>query len=454
MGAAADEDGEKKMYLGVDVGGTKTLAALAKGSGKIVSRSRRPTPRGGKTSETLKAIRRTMEEALVEAGGDAASVKAAGVAVPGVIDADGRVVFSPNTNLAGARPGAELSAALGVPVALGNDVNCGALGEKWLGSAGWAADAVCVFVGTGIGGGIILNGRLHRGRRGAAGELGHMQMRADGPTCGCGAPGCLEALASRTAMERDIRAAADTGRQTVLTDLLEGDLRQIKSSMLRKALEREDPVVTEVVSAASEVLGRACLNLRHLLDPEVIVLGGGVVEACERFIMPIVERVTAGDTLLGPGPGAKVVVSALGDDAVVLGAVALARQAAGEDPLAEVAAVDELYPTISDVGKGTVAVGGKTYDGDIYIRADGKVKNRRKLLAKVGSSPGRIDRPELEKVCRYGPGVLFVSGGGVRLTREGRLFLRRRGIDVEVGGGPDAFNDARRRKAAIVHLAG
>ena len=136
---------------------------------------------------------------------------------------------------------------------------------------------------------------------------------------------------SRTAIERDIREAVEAGRETVLTDLLDGDLERIKSKALKRALKKGDDLVTEVMRRASEVLGYACLTVRHLLDPEVIVLGGGVMEACGKFIMPIVEEVMASDALPGATSGGKVVRSELEDDAGVLGAAALAREAARGD---------------------------------------------------------------------------------------------------------------------------
>ncbi len=456
MAAALDNGGTGRLYLGVDVGGTKILAALAKASGRILARFRRATPRRGARADTVAAVADAVDGALAKGGVDPGAVGAAGLAVPGVVDADGEVAFSPNTNLAGARIAGDLRRRFGFPVAIGNDVNCGALGEAWLGSAGWADSAVGVFVGTGIGGGIIVDGRLLRGRRGAAGEIGHMLVAPGGPVCGCGATGCLEAVASRTAIERDIRQALADGRATVLAELPGARRKPIKSGLLRKALQRGDAVVAEVMTRAAEALGRACVSLRHLLDPDVIVLGGGVIEACEDFVMPVVERAAAADTLTGPGPAAKIVVSALGDDAVVLGAVAMAQRAAGRDPI-ERAMRGAEYPVLSVAGRDAVAVGGKTAGADVCVRADGKVKKRRKLLDGLGAEPETIGRAELEQVCRFGPALLVVAApeGSLPVTEEGRTFLRRRGIELQVlpaGAAAEAFNSAPTRKAAIVHV--
>ena len=174
-----------------------------------------------------------------------------------------------------------------------------------------------------------------------------MIMHLGGPKCGCGNHGCFEALASRTAIERDIREAIAAGRTSVLTELAGGDLSVIRSGMIRKALEVEDELVTGVMRRAAEVLGYACVNVRHLIDPEAIVLGGGVIEACSDFIMPIVENIVGLDPLPGAREGGRVLLSALGDDAVVLGAVAAARKRVRRSPFKKRFFVKPKYPEIS-----------------------------------------------------------------------------------------------------------
>ena len=289
-----------RSYLGVDVGGTKILATLVEESGTILARERTATPRDEGAERVVVAIEKAMEKVLLAAAPGMEQLTAIGVAVPGVVDPEtARVVVTPNMNLTGVALGSHLEARFKVPVVLGNDCNLGALGEAWLGSARQASSAIAILVGTGIGSGIIRNGKLWRGARESAGEIGHVVMQIGGPLCGCGNHGCLEALASRTAIERDLRQAVEAGRKTALTDLLQGNLSLIRSSALRKALESEDELVTEVMRRASEVLGYACLTVRHLLDPEVIVLGGGVVEACSQFMLPIVEHIVGCDQLPG-----------------------------------------------------------------------------------------------------------------------------------------------------------
>ncbi len=329
----AKKSDKPRLYLGVDVGGTKILCALVEESGRVLARHRAPTPRGVKAHAVLQAIRKAMEEVLRKKKVKPAALEAIGIAIPGVVDPDkGRVAVTPNMSLSGVAVAPKMASWFGVPVAVGNDVNLGTLGEHWIGAARHASSAFGIFVGTGIGGGLVIDGRVWRGYRESGGEIGHVIMQLGGPRCGCGNRGCLEALASRTAIERDIRQAVKDGHKTVLSDLLKGDLRVIRSGMLRRALDKRDKVVRRILHRAAEVLGYACLSVRHLIDPEVIVLGGGVIEACGDFMVPIARAMVEADRLPGVRKGGQVVRSALGDDAVMLGAVAFARQHVGRDP--------------------------------------------------------------------------------------------------------------------------
>lgn len=448
------------LYVGVDVGGTKILAALVEESGRVLARERAATPRKGTHRAVLEAIRETLEGALRKEKVSPRSLAAIGIAIPGVVEPEkGRVVVTPNMNLSGIAITNVLQKEFGVPVALGNDVNLGTLGEHWLGTARRAESAFGIFVGTGIGGGLVRRGEMWRGYRESAAEIGHIIMEMDGPKCGCGNRGCLEALASRTAIERDIRQAVKAGGKTVLTDLLDGDLSVIRSGALRRALDQRDRLVTKVLRRAGEVLGYACLTVRHLVDPEVIVLGGGVVEACGDFLVPIARAIVEADRLPGSRPGGRVVRSALGDDAVMLGAVALARQHVGRDPFSPHFTAPPAYAPIRGGAAGKVTVAGTSYETDIYIRADGKVKARaQRPCGKAASACHRVGLKELEKVCKGGPEVLFVGSGRadcVAVVREGLKFLQSESIALQVLPTPQAikaYNQSRLRRAILLHV--
>jgi len=447
-------------YLAVDVGGTKIQASLVEETGTILGQERAPTPRDGGPEQALAAIERTIEKLLKAKAFTPAELTAIGIAIPGVVDPDeGRIVFTANMSLTGVEIGSHLEAHFGIPVVLGNDCNLGALGETWLGSARRAESVVAILVGTGIGGGFVRKGKLWRGARESAGEIGHTIVQIHGPECGCGNRGCLEALASRTAIENQLRAAVADGRTTVLTELLQGDLRVIRSRALRQALEAEDALVTEVVRRAAETLGYACINVRHLIDPAVIVLGGGVIEACSDFILPIVENIVGSDGLPGARDGGRVLLSALGDDAVVLGAVALARIHVGRSPFKKRFAVTPGYPTIARARFGEIVVGDTAYSRDVYILADGSVKQRKKRLAREEYHTAHTLGPkELEKVCRGGPEIVFVGtgeSGAMKLSDEALRFLSQRSIECKALPTPDvaeAYNKSTQRKAAVIHV--
>ncbi len=458
--AAGEKAKKGRLYLGVDVGGTKIQASLMEESGAILRRQRSATPREGAPEETVAVIEDALEKVVEKEGLQVNSAKAIGVAIPGVVDPDeGLVVVTPNMNLSGVAIGPELQERFGVPVAVANDCDLGTLGEAWLGAARKARSAVGILVGTGIGSGIVCEGRLWRGAREAAAEIGHIVMQIGGPQCGCGNFGCFEALAGRAAIERDLRQAIDEGRKSVLPEILEGDLSVIRSGALRRALDAEDELVTEVMQRASEVIGHACLTVRHLLDPEVIVLGGGVVEACSGFIIPIVQKIVTSDKLAGARESRGVLLSALGDDAVVLGALALARTHAGRDPFDKRFAVKPKYPRIERARFGEVTIGRETYDRDVVISVAGRVKKRKKSLAKkLYGSSHTVGPAELERVCRGGPEVVFVAtghSGQLQVNDEAKRYLADRSIECCAVPTPEAakaYNRSDQRKAALIHV--
>ncbi len=450
----------RRLYLGVDIGGTKVQCSLVGESGEIVGREKCPTPRKGGPERVVAAIEKAMDDMVRKGGIDAGDLTAIGVAVPGVVDPDrGLVVVAPNMPLTGVDLGALLRARFKTPIVLGNDGNFGALGETWLGSARNAQSALYICVGTGIGSGLVQRGKLWRGDRESAGEIGHMIMQIDGPRCGCGGRGCFEALASRTAIERDLREAIAGGQKSALVELAGGDLSVIRSGMIRKALDAEDELVCRVMRRAAEVLGYACINVRHLIDPEAIVFGGGVIEACSDFIMPIVENIVGRDPLPGAREGGRVLLSALGDDAVVLGAVAEARKLVGRSPFKPRFHVKPIYPEITRYSFGEITVGQETFSRDVWITVGGKAKRRDEDIAKkhYGSSH-TVGPKELEKVCRGGPEVVFIGSGKqgkLELTDDARRFLTQRSIQCEIVPTPKAvesYNRSKLRKAALMHV--
>jgi glucokinase len=312
----------KDFYIGVDVGGTKIAAGVVRPDGKIVGWEKSSTPRKQGASAVMEVVMRSIRDVMRDAGLKARRLRGIGVGLPGVVDQKGeKLLAAPNVPLAGYPIAKALRRRFDTNVVLGNEVNLGVLGENWLGAAKGLQNVVGIFPGTGVGGGVVCAGELLLGAHGAAAELGHVILDPEGPLCGCGSHGCLEAYASRTAIEREIRAGVRRGARSEITALNGGRLDVIKSKVLARALKRRDPLVTEVIRRAAERLGQACVSLPR---PGGAVFIGGLIEACG--ILPIVSKRLAHDPLFKKVGPCRVLRSRLGDDAVVLGAVALARR--------------------------------------------------------------------------------------------------------------------------------
>jgi len=328
--------GRAPYVIGMDLGGTKILAAVIDSDGRILAQAKLKTRAKEGPDAVLQRLEEAARSAVQKAGLEWENVLGVGIGVPGPVDPDEGIVHH-TPNLPGWEDvalGRELSEPLGVPVYLENDVNLGTLGEYALGAGRGTHDMVGIFVGTGVGGGLILDGELRTGFRNAAAEVGHMVVLADGPVCGCGRRGCLEALASRTAIERDIRIGLSTGRESLIPELAGKNAGRVTSGVLAKALQHNDPLVTEVVRRAQWYLGLMTGSIVNLIDPEMIVLGGGVAEALgESFVAPI--RVTARQRFIQQtgADRVRIVAAQLGDHAAVLGAAVLVRQRTQQPPI-------------------------------------------------------------------------------------------------------------------------
>jgi glucokinase len=304
--------------VGVDLGGTKVQAIKVSGD-DVVAEARRPTP-----SEGPESVVAAVAEAVRELG-DPKDVAAVGVGAPGAIDsATGVVRRAPN--LEGFdQPvplGAMLAEALGVAtVAVDNDVNVAAIAEHRLGAGQGSDDLLAVFVGTGVGGGLILGGTVRRGPSGVAGEIGHMIVHDGGRRCGCGGHGHLEAYAGRAGMERTARKQEKDGRKTKLVKLA-GDGR-MKSSVFAKALAEDDELAKELVAEAAEALGAALASAVALVDLDRVVLGGGLGDRLGAPFIAAVEDAVRSRLFVADAPFT-VVPAALGDLAGARGAALLA----------------------------------------------------------------------------------------------------------------------------------
>lgn len=319
----------KDIIVGMDLGGTSLRALVVDGRNKILGVGKTPTKVRLPQKALIAEIAEFVREVVADAGVSWSRIRAVSIGAPAAVDpVRGIVHHAPNLNWYGVPLGPQLKALLRVPVFVENDVNVGTVGEHVLGAGKGRKCMVGIFVGTGIGGGVILDGRLHEGCRGSAGEVGHIVLQANGPRCGCGRRGCAEGIASRTAMERDVRLAIKAGKRSLVLKMMKERGRpRMTSSVIQRALRKKDPVMVAVMRNAQFYLGLLVAAVVNLLDPECVVVGGGIAERLgEEFVLPI--RKTAQKYYLNREhvERIRVVPGALGDNAGPLGAVVLARR--------------------------------------------------------------------------------------------------------------------------------
>jgi glucokinase len=281
---------------GVDLGGTKIQAVVLDGADKVVGASRRPTPTSGGPRDVVAAIAEAVGEAASAAGTEPGALEGIGVGSPGAVDARAGTVTSARNlpGWSGTFPIAEaLQAELGTPVALGNDVDVATLAELQLGSGQPYTSLLGVFWGTGVGGGVVIDGRLWHGRA-SAGELGHVVVKMGGARCPCGRRGCMEAYAGRGAMEARARKAVKDGQKTELFKIMEKRGRtRLTSGVFARALDNGDVLATTLIDRAVEALGAGIASAVNLLDVEAVIIGGGLGLRLGR---PYVDRI--GDAMM------------------------------------------------------------------------------------------------------------------------------------------------------------
>ena len=307
--------------IGIDVGGTSTKGAVVTDSGECLMRHERATDKQAGTKGILAVIEALLEQATSEGVG----VEAVGVGAAGFIDAErGAVTFSPNLVYDDPEIGTAVTSRVDLPCFVDNDANAAAWGEFRLGGAKGAAHLVFVTLGTGIGSGFVVDGSLVRGARGAGAELGHTVVDTDGPQCPCGLRGCLEQLASGTAIARLAREALEAGRDTSIASFVAPGGRPDGEDVARAAREY-DEVARSILRQTGSALGVGLSNVVNLFDPQVIVLGGSVVRAGEAYLGPARDRLAAMLTAQRRRP-VRLDVSTLGADAGILGAALLGME--------------------------------------------------------------------------------------------------------------------------------
>jgi glucokinase len=313
--------------IGVDIGGTKIAAGVVSANGEVLARARRDTP-----ASDPDQIAHDVAAVVAELQAGRTDVRAIGVACAGFIDRTGsRVLFAPNLAWRDEPLKMRLEAIVDHPVTIENDANAAAWGEFRFGAAADADDMVLVTVGTGIGGGVVVDSHLVRGGFGIAGELGHMRVVPDGIRCGCGNRGCWEVYASGNALVREARELVASGalQGAAIAEACGGDLATLKGADITTLAQAGDPAAVELIADLGRWVGEGAASVAAVLDPELIVIGGGVVAAGDLLLEP--ARAAYGRQLTGRGhrPVAPMVEASLGNDAGLIGVAALAAEGVG-----------------------------------------------------------------------------------------------------------------------------
>ena len=315
---------EDQFVIGVDLGGTKIAVAAGDSNGSILSKITKPTnPQQGVTF-VVNSIISCINETINSAGLSSRNIKAIGLGVPGPINREsGSVIFAPNLMWHDVPIVHLLTRVIDVPVCLENDANIAALGEYQFGAGKGSENMIYITVSTGIGGAFILGGEIYLGSHGMAGEVGHMTIVDEGPFCGCGNQGCLEALAAGPAIAKRAQASILHGDETIMKDMVNGYINRITAEIVSDAALKGDIVAGEIITKAGEYLGIGISNLINIINPDTIVIGGGVTNVGELLFKPL-RKTAERRGIKAAFNKVKIVRSKLQSDAGLIGAICLA----------------------------------------------------------------------------------------------------------------------------------
>lgn len=315
----------ERLAIGIDFGGTKILAGVINvDTGHMIGTGKKKTRQPNEQDDLIKRIVSVADEAVAEAGVDVRQIIGVGIGAAGMVNRQkGILLNAVNLGLQEVALAGPLADHYGVPSRLGNDVEVATLGEMRFGAGRDCDDLICIFVGTGIGSGIVAGGSQYRGASGTAGEIGHIPIEPNGRPCGCGSWGCLEAYASRTAIAKQILSDITRGRDSVVRDKIDMTKGILRSKAISQAVQAGDPVVVRAVTDAARYMGLGLATVANFFNPRRIILGGGLVEALDYYL-----EVAAAEAKLKALPIATkkldIVKAELGDYAGIIGAAVLA----------------------------------------------------------------------------------------------------------------------------------
>lgn len=321
------EKEESKHWIGFDLGGTKMQVKVFDDHFQTLGKERRKTKGHEGVSAGVERIAETVRTALEEAGILLSAVSGMGMGVPGPLNLEAGIIeFAPNLGWRKVPLRDLMEKELGIPVVIGNDVDMGLYGEYQFGAAQKSRCALGIFPGTGIGGACIYEGQILRGKTASCFEIGHVQVIPNGPLCGCGKKGCLEAVASRLVTAAAAAAAACRGDAPHLMQEVGTDLANVRSGALAKSIAAGDVEIENIVRLAAGHMGRVIGSVINLLAPDTVVLGGGLIEAMPDLHVAEVRKGSLETVLSSFEDSYHIVTAALGDDATTVGAAAWAKK--------------------------------------------------------------------------------------------------------------------------------
>jgi len=314
-------------WIGFDLGGTKMLCGVYNDAFELKSRVKKKTKAHGDAEAGIERIEKTITTAMEEAGISPKDIGGICIGVPGMVNLiDGLIIDAPNLGWQNVEIIKRLKKKFSVPIYLLNDVDSGIYGEYKFGAGKKSSRLLGVFPGTGVGGGFIYDDTIFTGKTMAAFEIGHIPVVSDGPTCGCGGKGCLEAVSSKLAIAAEAVRAAYRGDAPNLYKRVGTDVASVSSSVLAEAIEKGDSVVEEIVRQAARNVGKGIGMLVNILLPDTVVLGGGLVEAMPKIYLSEITSEAKRQCLASFSDAFTVKTAKCGDDAAIIGAAAWAKQ--------------------------------------------------------------------------------------------------------------------------------
>jgi len=313
-------------YIGVDLGGTKIAAGVVNEDGKIIHKDGIPTYRERPDNEIIKDMAMLVLKVIRDANIDIKDVKSIGIGAPGTSNnKKGTIIYANNLNFNNSPVRSEMQKYIDLPVILENDANCAALAESIAGAARDVDDMVAITLGTGVGGGIVINRKLYSGFNCAGAELGHTVIVIDGEQCTCGRKGCWEAYASATALIEQTKRAAADNPGSIINKLIGGDFSKIDAKTAFDAAKQGDETGKKVVEQYRKYIAEGLINVINIFTPQVIVIGGGVCKEGEYLLGPLRDMVKS-DVYSKEEPQTQIRVAEMGNDAGIVGAAMLGKE--------------------------------------------------------------------------------------------------------------------------------